>query len=389
MSCVHKSFVREILKVTEDPEIISFAGGLPNPRYFPVSEVAAAAQKVLGEAGEAALQYSTTEGYLPLREMIAQRYARQGLKVDASEILIVNGSQQGLDLLSKAFLNKGDRIILERPSYLAAIQSFGLFEPRFHAIPLQEDGIDIEALHSALAGDNVKLFYSVPSFQNPTGITYSEEKLSSVAEMMKEKSTVFIEDNPYGELRFMGKDRPSMRSFLGDGAVMLGSFSKIVAPGMRLGWVCACEEIMEKLIVAKQASDLHTNYLSQRIVHQYILDNDIDRHISLIRKAYKEQRDCMVETMEDTFPESVRFTRPEGGMFLWVTLPESMSSLDLFSRAIKEKVAFVPGQAFYADGAGSNTLRLNYSNCDNERIAEGITRLARSLKEASARARSP
>jgi 2-aminoadipate transaminase len=373
--------VREILKVTEDPEIISFAGGLPNPRYFPVQEVAQAAQKVLSECGEAALQYSTTEGYLPLREMIVERYARKGVKVSASEILITNGSQQGLDLLSKIFLNKGDAVILERPTYLAAIQSFGFFEPKFHSIPLQEDGVDLQALEKVLLeDDDARLFYSVPNFQNPTGITYSLDKLKAVAEKMSGGSTVFIEDNPYGDLRFMGEDRPSMRNFMGENAVLLGSFSKIVAPGMRLGWVCACEEIMEKLIVAKQALDLHSNYLCQRIVHQYLKDNDIELHIAKIRKAYKEQRDFMVAAMEETFPESVSFTRPEGGMFLWVTLPEGTSSLDLFNLAIKEKVAFVPGQAFFADGGGSNTMRLNFSNSDNDRILEGITRLAKVIK---------
>jgi len=386
MSCVHKSFVREILKVTEDPEIISFAGGLPNPRYFPVQEVAAATQKVLSECGEAALQYSTTEGYFPLRELIARRYAKQGLRVSPDEILITNGSQQGLDLLAKAFLNKGDSVILERPTYLAAIQSFGLFEPKFHSIPLQEDGIDPEALGETLSKDaaGAKLFYSVPNFQNPTGITYSRDKRRAVAEKLEGSGTVFIEDNPYGELRFLGEDMPSMRKYLGEDAVLLGSFSKIVSPGVRLGWVCACEEIMEKLIVAKQASDLHSNYLCQRIVHQYFMDNDIEQHIAKIRKAYKDQRDFMVETMEDTLPENVDFTRPEGGMFLWATLPENMSSLDLFNRAIAMKVAFVPGQAFYADGGGSNTMRLNYSNSDNERIGEGIRRLAKAIREKAA-----
>jgi len=383
MGCVHRSFVREILKVTEDPEIISFAGGLPNPKYFPVQEVAKAAKMVLSECGEAALQYSTTEGYLPLREMIADRYAKKGVKVSASEILITNGSQQALDLLGKVFLNKGDGVILERPTYLAAIQSFGFFEPKFRSIPLQEDGVDPMALERALSKGDSKLFYSVPNFQNPTGITYSSDKLRAVAEKLRDCSTIFIEDNPYGDLRFMGEDRPSMKNYLGESAVLLGSFSKIVAPGVRLGWVCACEEIMEKLIVAKQASDLHSNYLCQRILHQYLKDNDIERHITKIRKAYKEQRDFMVQTMQETFPEDVSFTRPEGGMFLWVTLSEGMSSLDLFNRAIKEKVAFVPGLAFYADGGGSNTMRLNFSNSDNQRIFEGITRLGKVIKEGA------
>ncbi len=384
MACVHRSFVREILKVTEDPEVISFAGGLPNPRYFPVQEVAKATQKVLSECGEAALQYSTTEGYLPLREVIAQRYAKKGVNVNPSEILITNGSQQGLDLLGKVFLNKGDSVILERPTYLAAIQSFGLFEPKFHTIPLQEDGIDPEVLGKTLSKNRAKLFYSVPNFQNPTGITYSREKREAAAEKLNGCGTVFIEDDPYGELRFMGKDMPSMRNYLGEDAALLGSFSKIVSPGVRLGWICACEEIMEKLIIVKQALDLHSNYLCQRIVHQYFTDNDIEQHIAKIRRAYKEQRDFMVETMEDTFPENISFTRPEGGMFLWVKLPEKMSSLELFNRAIAKKVAFVPGQAFYADGGGNNTMRLNFSNSDNERIFEGVTRLAKVIKAEAA-----
>lgn len=380
MSFVHKSFVREILKVTEDREVISFAGGLPNPRCFPVQEIAAAAEKVLNECGEAALQYATSEGYLPLRQMIARRYAEQGVLVSPSEILITNGSQQGLDLLGKAFLNKGDGIIVERPTYLAAIQSFGLFEPRFHSVPLQEDGVDPEAIEKALTQDESKLFYSVPNFQNPTGITYSREKRRAVAEKLQGNNTVFIEDNPYGELRFIGEDEPSLRTFLGDDCVLLGSFSKIVSPGIRLGWIAACPEIMEKLIVAKQASDLHSNYLCQRIVHQYLLDNDIERHIAKIRKIYKEQRDHMVQMMEECFPEKVCFTRPEGGMFLWATLPESMSALDLFHQAIKENVAFVPGQAFYANGGGNNTMRLNFSNSDEDKISEGIIRLAKVIK---------
>jgi len=384
MSCVHKSFVREILKVTEDSQIISFAGGLPNPKYFPVEAVAAAAQKVLGECGEAALQYSTTEGYLPLRETIARRYARQGLKVSPSEILITNGSQQGLDLLAKAFLNKGDGVLLESPTYLAAIQSFGLFEASFHSLPLKDDGIDPEALKAALSRREDKLFYSVPNFQNPTGITYSLEKRKEIGDLLKDSGTIFIEDNPYGELRFMGEDMPSMRRFLGEDAVLLGSFSKIVSPGLRLGWICACEEIMEKLIIAKQASDLHSNYLCQRIIHQYFADNDIEEHISSIRRAYKEQRDCMVSKIQETFPADVRYTRPSGGMFLWITLPEGMSSLELFHRAIKEKVAFVPGQAFYAHGGGDNTMRLNFSNSDKERIGIGIERLAKAIRQQAA-----
>jgi 2-aminoadipate transaminase len=234
MSCVHRSFVREILKVTEDPEIISFAGGLPNPKCFPVREVAKAAQKVLSECGEAALQYSTTEGFLPLREYIAKRYSKKGVRVEPDEILITNGSQQGLDLIGKVFLNKGDEVVVERPTYLAALQSFSLFEPVFRSVPLLDDGIDAEALAGTLGKGKAKLLYSVPNFQNPTGITCSRKRRKEVAEIMSEHHTIFLEDDPYGELRFAGEDVPSMKNFMGDNVVLLGSFSKIVSPGIRL-----------------------------------------------------------------------------------------------------------------------------------------------------------
>ncbi len=378
MYSVKKSFIREILKVTEDPSIISFAGGLPNPRSFPVEEVAAAAAKVLKEGRESALQYSTTEGYLPLREYIAKRYARYGIKADASEILITTGSQQGLDLIGKVFLNKGDTVAVERPTYLAAIQSFGMYEPRFVDIPLRDDGIDVEAMAKATAG--AKLLYTVPSFQNPTGITYSREKRKQVAETLKDSDVVFVEDNPYGDIRFMGEDLPPMRYYLDSDVITMGTFSKTVSPGMRLGWLHAPGEIMDKLVTAKQAADLHTSYFVQRVVYQYLADNDVEKHIKKIRGMYKVQRDAMVSAIERYFPDGVKHTKPEGGMFLWVTLPEGISSLDLFDLALKEKVAFVPGQAFFVDGSGQNTLRLNYSSSDEARIEEGIKRLAQAME---------
>ena len=384
MSAVHKSFIREILKVTEDPEIISFAGGLPNPRLFPIQELSEAAKKVLDECGPSALQYSITEGHLPLREYVSRRYAKRGVKVSPEEILITNGSQQGLDLAGKIFLNKGDEVLVERPTYLAALQSFGMYEPVFNSVTLEEDGPDLGSLEDALKGKTPKIFYTVPNFQNPTGISYSRKKRQGVADLLAWQDTVFIEDDPYGELRFKGRDEPSMKNFLGDKAILLGSFSKTVSPGVRLGWICAQDEIMEKLIVAKQASDLHSGGLSQRVVYQFLMDNEIDDHISRIREAYGAQRDLMLKVMEETFHEGVKYTKPEGGMFLWVTLPEGFSSLELFHRAIKEKVAFVPGQAFFVDGSGGNTMRLNFSNSDPERIVEGITRLSKSVKEMMA-----
>jgi len=381
MANIHKSFIREILKVTVNPDVISFAGGLPNPNTFPVQEVIEASKKVLTEDGRDVLQYSTTEGYLPLREYIAERYLkRKGLQISPDEILITNGSQQGLDLIGKVFLNKGDRIVVERPGYLGTLQAFAVFEPIFVPVPLLDDGIDIDLFEKAVGKGGIKLFHAVINFQNPSGITYSKDRRQELADVCRGRNMILVEDDPYGELRFIGEDLPSMRSFLEDNIVLLGSFSKIIAPGLRLGWICAKKDVMEKIIIAKQASDLHSNYLSQRIVFQYLADNDIDEHILKIREIYKRQRDLMISMIEKFFPEEVESTRPEGGMFLWVTLPERLSSLDLFEAGQRENVAFVPGNAFYVDGGGNNTLRLNFSNSNEEKIEEGIKRLAKVIK---------
>jgi 2-aminoadipate transaminase len=381
MATAHKSFIREILKVTQDSKVISFAGGLPNPKLFPVREFADACQKVLLQDGENVLQYSTTEGYLPLREFIAERYfVKKGMQASPDEILITNGSQQCLDLIGKVFLNKGDRIVIERPGYLGAIQAFGIFEPEFVPIPLLEDGIDTDLFENALKAGHTKLYHTVINFQNPSGVTYARQKREKIAGIIKNYDIVLIEDNPYGELRFMGEDLPSMKSYLPDSTVVLGSFSKVVTPGLRLGWICAPPGVMEKIIIAKQSSDLHSNYLSQRAVYQYLVDNNLDEHILNIRKVYKKQRDLMVSMIEEYFPQEIKCTKPEGGMFLWVTLPENISSLDLFKLTTQENVAFVPGKAFYVDGGGENTLRLNFSNSDEEKIEEGIKRLANVIK---------
>ena len=377
MGIAHKSFIREILKVTEDSNIISFAGGLPNPAFFPVKEIAEAAAKIFEMDGRNVLQYSTTEGYLPLRKYIAERYLkRNGLKIHPDQILITNGSQQGLDLIGKAFLNKGDGVVIESPGYLGAIQAFSIYEPIFKSVSLLDDGIDIDMLKKTVRDKQIKLVYTVPTFQNPSGITYSRQKRKDVANILEKHDVIFIEDNPYYELRFAGEDLPLIRNFREENSILLGSFSKIVSPGLRLGWICTTNEIMEKIIIAKQASDLHSNNLAQRIVYQYLIDNDIDEHIIKIREAYKIRRDLMVSMISEHFPEEIEFTKPEGGMFLWITLPEKISSLDLFEHAIKENVAFVPGNPFYVNGGGNNTLRLNFSNSDEEQIEIGIKRLA-------------
>lgn len=382
MGIAHKSFIREILKATEDSNIISFAGGLPNPAFFPVKEIAEAAAKIFEMDGRNVLQYSTTEGYLPLRKYIAERYLkRNGLKIYPDQILITNGSQQGLDLIGKVFLNKGDGIVIESPGYLGAIQAFSIYETIFKSVSLLYDGIDIDMLKKTVRDEQIKLVYTVPTFQNPSGITYSRQKRKDIANILEKHDVILIEDNPYYELRFAGEDLPLIRNFREDNSILLGSFSKIVSPGLRLGWICTTNEIMEKIIIAKQASDLHSNYLAQRIVYQYLIDNDIDEHIIKIRDAYKIRRDLMVSMISEHFPEEIEFTKPEGGMFLWITLPEMISSLDLFEHAIKENVAFVPGNPFYVNGGGNNTLRLNFSNSDEEQIEIGIKRLAKIMEK--------
>ena len=378
---VPKSFIREILKVAANPEIISFAGGLPNPDFFPAQEIEKVCSKLIKESGNDIFQYSTTEGYLPLRKYIAARYMEKyGLKVDADEILITNGSQQGLDLLGKVLVNEGENVIIENPGYLGAIQALSVYRPYFIDIKMDEEGIDTKELEKAVNTTPVKLFYSVPNFQNPSGITYTEERRKKVAEILKDKNIVFVEDNPYGELRFMGEDIPPVRKYLPNG-IMLGSFSKIVVPSFRIGWIVAPKDIMDKLITAKQAADLHTNYFSQRVIYDYLATYNIDDHIAKIKKAYGAQREAMVNAIEKYFPKEVKFTKPEGGMFLWATLPEGVSSLQLFELAIKKNVAFVPGSPFYANGGGENTMRLNYSCTNEEKIEEGIKRLGAAIKE--------
>lgn len=381
MSQVRRSFIREILKVTADPSIISFAGGLPKPDLFPTGPMAAAAARVLAENGPAALQYSVTEGEPALREWIAARYkAKKNLTIDPANILITNGSQQSLDLLGKVFLDPGDLVAVELPGYIGAIQAFSIFEPTFAGVPLGPEGPDIDRLSDVLLGQQAKMFYAVPNFQNPSGLTYSHTARRAVAEILRVSDAVFVEDDPYGELRFYGDPLTPITGFLTQDAYLLGTFSKIAAPGLRLGWVVANPDTLPKLVTAKQASDLHSSTLVQRILIQFLADNDLDAHIATIRAVYGAQRDLMIERIKAEFPPEVVCTEPEGGMFLWVTLPEGCSSFALFDLCIKEKVAFVPGGPFFVDGGGARDLRLNFSNADPERIAAGIARMGKAIK---------
>ncbi len=377
---VPRSFIREILKTALQPNVISFAGGLPNRDLFPVEEIKAATVKFIDKEGRDVFQYGNSEGSVKLREYIAGRYrTRLGLDVAVDEILITNGSQQGLDLLGKVILNEGEGLVIEEPGYLGAIQAFSLYRPAFLPVPVSDAGMDTVRLSQALQ-QKPKLMYTVPNFQNPSGITYSDENRRAVAELLAKSGTVLIEDDPYGELRFSGEAKRSFKQYLPKQTVMLGSFSKTVVPGFRLGWIVAPKPLMDKLVIAKQAADLHTSHLPQAIIRQYLEDNDIDRHIAVIRDAYGRQCRAMLSAMERQFPAEVRHTHPEGGMFVWAELPEGLASLDLFELAVKENVVFVPGDPFYVNRTRTRTMRINFSCVDEATIGIGIERLGNAMR---------
>jgi 2-aminoadipate transaminase len=380
MQSVRKSFVREILKVTSRPDVISFAGGLPNPRFIPVTAIAEAVQHTLATVGAAALQYCASEGHPLLRQWIADQYNAAGLSVTVDQILITTGSQQALDMLGKVLIDPGDRVIVEDPTYIAALQSFGMYECEFRAVPVDSEGIKIQPLQQAIES-GAKLVYCMPNFQNPSGISYSAARRKQVADLLRDTSIVLVEDDPYGRLRFRGQALPPIAHHRPDNSVLLGSFSKIIAPGMRLGWICAPMELIDKLLIAKQAVDLHSENLGQWVIHRLVTHPNFEEHLQAIRVAYGQQCQTMIEAIEQHLPREVICTRPDGGMFLWLTLPPKRSAMELFQLAIDKGVAFVPGQAFHASSEGKNTMRLNFSNCDPPRIVEGIHRLASALAQ--------
>ncbi|MCK5174818.1 MAG: PLP-dependent aminotransferase family protein [Planctomycetes bacterium] len=376
---VPRSFIREILKVALDPSVISFAGGLPNRALFPVEALKEATSKVFDAHGRDVLQYSNSEGYPELRDYISARYReKSNLDVPVENILITSGSQQGLDLLGKIFLNDGDGVVIEEPGYLGAIQAFSLYKPEFLPVSVSSQGMDVERLSSVMS-KCPKLVYTVPNFQNPSGISYTEQNRRDVSRALEGTSTILIEDNPYGDLRFTGEPHSSFKELLPDNTVLLGSFSKCIVPGFRLGWIVAPTHIMKKLITAKQATDLHTTHFTQSIVYQYLRDNNIDEHIKTIIDVYGRQCQAMLSSMQKYFPPGVTYTEPEGGMFLWVELPQNVVALDLFELAIKDKVVFVPGDPFYVNRTRTNDLRLNFSCVDEETIVTGIQRLGNAI----------
>ena len=376
------SFVRGILKAASDPSVISFAGGLPNPISFPQEELLESTERVVKTYGSNVFQYSITAGLPELRQYIADRYNRIfHLNLTIDNILITTGSQQALDLIGKVLLDKGDGVIVEKPTYLAAIQAFSMHQPVFYPVELTRDGMNPDQLQKALQNP-VKFIYAIPDFQNPTGLTYSAENRKCIYEILKDHGVVLIEDDPYGELRFDGERLPYIGAGKLPNSILLGTFSKTVTPGMRTGFIISeNKELLKYLSIAKEASDLHTNVFSQYLIWDYLKNNDLDMHIAKIKALYKKQAQTMMDAMEQYFPPAVTYTKPHGGMFLWVTLPEGVSAMSLFPKALEKKVAFVPGDPFYIGTKNANTMRLNYTNADCETIAEGIHRLGDLLKE--------
>lgn len=376
------SFVRSILNAASEPGVISFAGGLPNPVSFPQEALLQSMERIVKTYGSRVFQYSITAGLPELRQYIAERYHRIfGLNLTIDNIIITTGSQQALDLIGKVLLDKGDGVIVEKPTYLAAIQAFSMQQPTFYPVALTEEGMNPAGLEAALHNP-VKFVYMIPDFQNPTGLTYSAGNRERIYEILKRHDVVLIEDDPYGELRFAGERLPYIGAGKLPNSILLGTFSKTVAPGMRIGFLISeNRELLKHISVAKEASDLHTNIFAQYLIWDYLQNNDLDMHITKIKELYGKQARAMMEAMDRYFPPTVKYTKPQGGMFLWVTLPEGMSAMSLFPKALEKKVAFVPGDPFYTDIRNANTMRLNYTNADSETIVEGIHRLGDLLKE--------
>jgi len=382
MQHLQPSFLREILNVTAEPDVISFAGGLPNPDFFPIHELKESAENVLRTDGKNVLQYGPSQGYQPLREWIAEYYySKKGLEVSPDQILITSGSQQGIDLLGKVLLDPGDSILMEAPGYLGAIQGFSAYGSRFDQVIMQDDGPDTAMLSRKLAASRYKFFYTVPTFQNPTGISYSEEKRKAVSDLIAQHPMLLIEDDPYGEIYFRDKPFTPLKKYLDDRSVLLGSFSKMIAPGMRLGWMAAPEPIFKKLLLAKQGADLHANQFTQRVIAYYLEHYDTEKHWRTIRDVYSKQCNSMLIALEKYMPDTVSWTKPEGGMFIWLKLPPYLNSMELFKKSIKEKVAFVPGEVFYSSSKATNYMRLNYSNASPENILAGIRILSKIIAE--------
>jgi 2-aminoadipate transaminase len=385
------SAIRELLKLTEKPDVISFAGGMPAPEVFPVEEFRRACDYVLTNNPAQALQYGATEGFKPLRDLIARHEAQFGINVTTDNILVTSGSQQALDLLGRILINRGDRILVESPTYLGALQAWNAYGAEYVPVASDENGMNTDALEEALR-TGPKFIYCLPNFQNPTGVTLSLERRHKLVELADRYGVPIIEDDPYGQLRYEGEHLPSVAVLDGKirsgdscyrgNVIYLSTFSKILAPGMRLAWVIAPPEVIFKLTQSKQGADLHTSTFTQAVAYEVAKNGFINEHVKVINAVYSERRDVMLDALTEYMPEGVTWTHPQGGLFLWVKLPECLNSQDIFETAVEQKVAFVPGGSFHPCGGGENTMRLNFSFCKPETIVEGIHRLSNAIKIA-------
>ena len=377
--------VGAILQAAADPKIISFAGGLPAPELFPVKAMKAAVDKVFEKHGQEAMQYGAAKGVTALRKVIQQHVKlKENVDSELDNILVTTGSEQALDLVGKAFINPGDTVIVEQPTYLCALDVFRSYGANFVGVEMDENGMKMDALEEALkANPNAKIVYTVPNFQNPTGRTMAEERRKQLVELAEKYDVYVLEDNPYGEIRFAGQHVPAIKSFDKLGHVLyMSTFSKTLAPGFRLGWLVADEDVVNKLTVLKQSADLHTDNLAQFAVAQFFIDNDVDAHVKEISNLYGKRKNLMLEGIKEFFPEGVEYTDPEGGMFLWVKVPRIDDTVELFKQCLEHNVAFVPGDPFFADEPQSGTFRLNYSNMKEDQIEVGLQRLGTALKVA-------
>ena len=381
---VKSSIIRELLKLTQRPEVISFAGGLPAPEVFPVARFQEACQRVLATQATTALQYGPTEGYRPLRELIVAQMGRYGIVATVDNILITSGSQQALDLIAKLLINRGDRILVESPTYLGALQAFDLMGAEYVTVPVDDDGLQTCNMEQALRS-GPKFMYILPNFQNPGGVTLSRKRRDELVELSDRYGIPIIEDDPYGQLRYEGEhisplvvlDRTNLARDNGyklGNVIYLSTFSKVLAPGLRVAWIVAPPDVIAKLVQIKQSTDLHTSTFTQMVVYEAARDGFIDEHVKLIRATYKERRDAMVSALNDYFPPEVSWTHPHGGLFLWVTMPPGVDSSRLLELALRQNVAFVPGEPFFPNGDTGSHMRLNFSNAAPEQIREGIRR---------------
>jgi 2-aminoadipate transaminase len=377
------SFIREILKLTMEPDIISFAGGMPAPEFFPVREFEEACHYILQTQGQVALQYSPTEGFPPLKNFLAEAMAKYSIEVDPAQILLVNGSQQGLDLLGKLFLNPNSSIVCSGPTYLGALQAWNAYEATYHIIPLDDEGMRVDELPAVLnSKPKPKLIYVLPNFHNPAGTTMPLDRRVRLVELAREHDLVIVEDDPYGELRYEGEDITPIIKLAPERTIYMSTFSKTLAPGIRLAWIVAPLGIMTRLVQAKQGSDLHTGTFVQMVAHDICERGILRQHVKRLRNVYQRRRDVMLDALSEHWPEGSAWTRPEGGLFLWAHTPEKINTRDFLEQAVKAKVAYVPGFAFYPkEDQGFRSMRLNFSNANEELINEGIYRLGVAMKE--------